>query len=205
MGRQSKATISRLSNLQKSKNTHIPTFNDVFDEEDTISDDEDFPDHGFFLPDEGISHEEDSEDSDSDDDEEFDEEELNELQNEADIDHFKAVLAHAQAMAVKAEREAAGEKPKRKRHYTGNSDRTKRHHAQKRRKLEATGQKLISSMIFTKKAKEPTAHITEANQEQQIFDDLDLEDLDGDEIDASLKELFPGQLEGDLEVSSLKE
>ena len=45
MGRQSKATISRLSNLQKSKNTHIPTFNDVFDEEDTNSDDEDFPDH----------------------------------------------------------------------------------------------------------------------------------------------------------------
>ena len=65
------------------------------------------------MPDEGISHEEDSEDSDSDNDEEFDEEELNELQNEADIDHFKAVLAHAQAMAVKAEREAAGEKPKR--------------------------------------------------------------------------------------------
>ena len=44
MGRQSKATISQLSNLQKSKNTHIPTFNDVFDEEDTNSDDEDFPD-----------------------------------------------------------------------------------------------------------------------------------------------------------------
>ena len=44
MGRQSKATISRLSNLQKSKNTHIPTFNDVFDEEDTNSYDEDFPD-----------------------------------------------------------------------------------------------------------------------------------------------------------------
>ena len=105
-------------------------------------------------------------------------------------------------MTVKAEREAAGEKPKRKRHYTGNSD---CHHAQKHRKLEATGQKLISSMIFMKKAKEPTAHITEANQEQQIFDDSDLEDLDGDEFDASLKELFPGQLEGDLEVSSLKE
>ena len=38
MGRQSKATISRLSNLQKSKNTHIPTFNDVLVEEDTNSD-----------------------------------------------------------------------------------------------------------------------------------------------------------------------
>jgi hypothetical protein len=162
MGRQSKATISRLSNLQKSKNTHIPTLNDVFDEDDINSDDEDFPDHGLFLLDEGISLEEDSEDPDSDNDEEFDEDELNELQNEVDIEHFKAVLAHAQAMAVKAEREAVGEKPKRKRHYTGNSDRTKRHHAQKRRKLEATGQKLISS-IFTKKAKEPTAHVTEAN------------------------------------------
>ena len=41
MGRQSKATISRLSNLQKSKNT---TFNDVFDKKDTNSDDEDLPD-----------------------------------------------------------------------------------------------------------------------------------------------------------------
>ena len=98
------------------------------------------------------------------DDEEVDGDELNELKNEADIEHFNAILTHAWAMAVKAEREAAGEKLKRKRHYTGNSERTNRRHAQKRRKLEATGQKLISS-IFMKKWKEPTAHImAETNQ-----------------------------------------
>lgn len=135
-------------------------------------------------------------DSDCDNDEEVEEDELNELQNEADLEHFKAVLAHAQAMAVKAEREAAGKKPKRKRHYMGNSDRTKRHHAQKRRELAATGQQLINTM-FMKKAKEPTAHIAEACQMQpdviEIFNDSDSDN--DDEIEASLKELFPSQRE----------
>jgi hypothetical protein len=72
--------------------------------------------------DEGTSPKE-AMDSDSDD-EEVDGDELNELKNKADIEHFNAILTHAQAMAVKAEREAAGEKLKRKRHYTGNSEHT---------------------------------------------------------------------------------
>jgi len=54
-----------------------------------------------------------SNDSDSDG-EGVDEDELTGLQNEADIEHFNAILAQAQAMAVKAEHEAAGEKSKRK-------------------------------------------------------------------------------------------
>jgi len=54
-----------------------------------------------------------------------DKDELNELKNEADIEHFNAVLLHAQAMAVRAEHEAADEKPKCKLHYKGNSDCTK--------------------------------------------------------------------------------
>jgi hypothetical protein len=51
------------------------------------------------------------ENSDSDDDE-VDEVSL---RNEADIEHFNAILLEAHAMAVNAEREAAGKKPKRKR------------------------------------------------------------------------------------------
>ena len=54
--------------------------------------------------------------------------ELDGLQNEAEIKHFNAVLLEAQAMAVKAEHEAAGKKSKHKWHNTGNSDRTKRRH-----------------------------------------------------------------------------
>ena len=71
---------------------------------------------------------------DSDNDEEVDEEvdeELDELKNKADIEHSNAVLAQAQAMAVKAEHEAAGEKPKCKQHYIGNSACTKQNHAQR--------------------------------------------------------------------------
>jgi hypothetical protein len=205
MGRRSKGIISRLNNFWKLENTHRPSVEDVFDEFEDTHSNEDFLDleHDLILLDKRNTLAEDSEDSDSDgsDDEEFGEDELqvNELQNEADIEYFGAILTRAQAMAVKAEREAAGERSKRKKHYTGNSDRTKRHHVQKRRKLEATGQKLISSM-FMKKVNEPTsaAHITGANQEQpgaviEFFDDSDLDD--GDEIEVFLKELFPGQRE----------
>ena len=63
----------------------------------------------FFL-DEGTprSPPEEAVDPDSDD-EEVDGDELKELKNEADTEHFNAILTHARAMAVKAEREAAGE------------------------------------------------------------------------------------------------
>ena len=94
------------------------------------SEEEDFLDHdGFFFLDEG-QPEEDSDSADSDE-EEVDEDELTELQNEADIEHLNAVLAQALAMAVKAECEAAGEKPKHKQRYMGNSDCIKHHHAQR--------------------------------------------------------------------------
>lgn len=75
----------------------------VNDSDNTDSEDEDFLEQGFFFLDEETLLE---------DDDEVDKDELNELQNEADIEHFNAVLFHAQAMAAKAEREAAGEKPK---------------------------------------------------------------------------------------------
>jgi hypothetical protein len=192
MGRPTKAKQSRLNNLPKPKNPGNPVVEDLSDDDDMDFDDEDFLEHGFFILDEGNPLEEDLDDSDSDEDEEIEEDELNGLRNEADLEHFKAVLAHAQAMAVKAEREAVGEKPKRKRHYTGNSERTKRLHAQKRRKLVATGQPLISS-LFTKKGKEPTTHIQPDITETTAI--LDSDDDDDDEIEVSLNQLFPGQCE----------
>jgi hypothetical protein len=113
MGRRSNATISRLGNLPKPKKNQNPTVEDVSDDEDSDFVNEDFLEHGFFFLDEGTPLEEDLA-SDSDSDEEVDEDELNDLKNEADIEHFNAVLVHAQAMAVKAECEAAGGKSKRK-------------------------------------------------------------------------------------------
>ena len=195
MTRRSKATVARLNNLNKPANPQNPTVEEVFNEEDADFEDEDFLEHGFFFLDEGHPPEDESDSSDSDG-EEVDEDELTGLQNEADIEHFNAILAQAQAMAVKAEREAAGEKPKRKRHYTGNSTRTKRHHAQKRHELAATGQKLISSM-FAKSRKDST--VTEKNKLPpdviEIADDSDSSEGSEDEIEASLNQLFPDECE----------
>ena len=108
----------------KAKKNQNPTVEDVSDDEDSDFVNEDFLEHGFFFLDEGTPLEEDLA-LDSDSDEEVDEDELNDLKNEADVEHFNVVLVHAQAMAVKAECEAAGGKSKRKQHYTGNSARTK--------------------------------------------------------------------------------
>jgi hypothetical protein len=107
MGRRSKAATTQLNNLKKSK-THLnPILEDVFNDDD-----------------EGINFEEDNildseedifgENSDSDDSEDELGEDEPRIQSEADIEQFNAILFEAQAMAVKAEREAAGKKPKRK-------------------------------------------------------------------------------------------
>ena len=197
MGRRSKATLARLNNFSKPINPQNPTVEEVFDDENTHFEDEDkdFLEHGFFFLDEEQPPGEDLDDSDSD--EEVDEEELNELKNKADIEHFNAVLAQAQAMAVKAEREAAGEKPKRKRHYMGNSARTKRHHAQRCRELAATGQKLISSMFTTRQQKmmlPPEENETPPDiQAVEVIDDSDPSDVDDDDIEEALKQLFPSE------------
>ena len=195
--------MAQLNNLPKPVNPRNPTVEEVSDDEDTDFEDEDFFKHGFFFLDEELSGaEEDSDDSDTDD-EEVDGDELKGLQNKADIEHFNAILAHAQAMAIKAEREAAGEKPKRKRHYMGNSVRTKRYHAQKRRELAASGQKLISSMFVKEETRKLT--LTEENKTPpdviEIADDLDsMGGEDDDEIEASLKQLFPSECEVTVSV-----
>jgi hypothetical protein len=191
MGRRSKATTARINNLQKSTGPRNATVEDVFNDEDVnYEQDDDLLDEGFFFLDDDAT-EDDSDDCDSEDDE-VDEDKLESLQNEAAIEHFNAVLREAQALAVKAEREAAGER-KRKRHYSGNSERTKRYHAQKRRELATTGQKLISSM-FSKKRRD-TTHVPEGQKAGddilEIVDDSDCSDDEENDVQTSVKRLFP--------------
>jgi hypothetical protein len=130
MGRPSKAKQNRLNSLRHTKNWQNSTVEDITEEENTDSDQLDnLLEEGFFSPDKGPGLDG---DSDEEDEEEDESEELYGPKDESGIDRFNAILFHAQAIAVKAEREAAGEKPKRKPHYTGNSKRTMQHHAQKR-------------------------------------------------------------------------
>ena len=196
MGRQSNATRARLNNLGKINNPQNPSVEDVSDDEDPDFED-DLLEHGFFFLDDEPKSEDGSDGSDSED-EEADEDELDGLTNEAEIEHFNAILFEAQAMAVKAEREAIGEKPKRKRHYTGNSNRTLRYHAQKRRQLAATGQKFISSWFSKREKPNPTSELQQEDAQEIIevsgdSDPSDDEEGGGeDDVDASLHRLFPG-------------
>jgi hypothetical protein len=197
MGRHSKATQARHRNLGRPNNPQKPSVEDA-----SRSDDEDWDLEydglldGFILDDESPSEE----DFDSDEDEELDaEDELNELMNEAKIKHFNDILFEAQAMAVKAECEAHSEKPKRKRHYTGNSTRTRQYHAQKRQKLAATGQKFINAWFMKETKPACIAKVPpkdSALETIEISDDSDALESEGnereDEIDASLHRLFPG-------------
>jgi hypothetical protein len=94
-------------------------------------------------------------------------------------------------MAVKAECEANGEKPKCKRHYTGNSTRTQQYHAQKRRQLAATGQKLINSWFLREKEPNMLPPKDSAPEVVEISDNSDASE-GKDEIDACVHHLFPG-------------
>ena len=100
-------------------------------------------------------------------------------------------------MAVKADCEAAGQKTKRKRHYLGNSVRTKQHYAQKRRALTATGQRLISS-LFLKKEKDSTPCVGEEMGRPEIIEITDDSDSSDNEIEMSLIRLFPSEHEVSL-------
>ena len=190
MGRQSKAIQARLKNLQKHVTTPQKAYvEDVTDEEDADYNHAkqhgtaDLLEEGFFFLDEDSDSDEDSEYGEED----IDEEELAELKTEDDIHRFNAILAEAQAVAIQAAKEAAESKPKRKRHYTGNSTRSARRHAMKRRHLEATGQKFINAW-FSKKKDSPEV-ITEIsdNEEEGIESDNDLEEP---EIEERINRLF---------------
>ena len=87
----------------------------------------DLLEEGFFMLEEDLG----SDSEDEIEDEELEDESIDKPVTDADIVAFTQILAEAQLAAVKAERIATAEKPNRKRHYTGNSKRTKRYHAQK--------------------------------------------------------------------------
>ncbi|KAG6851921.1 hypothetical protein C0991_004944 [Blastosporella zonata] len=146
MARASKAKLARRNNAQKLNQTRKPYVEDVSDSED----------HDYIpyssctnvdrICDETCVCTEDT-DMDTDDsdieDMDLDQEEAAKMGTEAEILRFSAILVEAQAVTVKAEREATESKPKWKHHYTGNAPRTIRHYALKRRKLASTGQKFI--------------------------------------------------------------
>jgi hypothetical protein len=148
MGRHSKATITRVNNLRQAQTilrTHVDDISSCqdpyFDGNQLPNHQTDLPEEGFFILDENLGPES--------EDEECEDEFTDKNVTDADITAFTQLLAEAQLAAVKAERAEKSEKPNRKRHYTGNSKRTKQYHAQKRRKLDETGQQFIQ--IFFKK------------------------------------------------------
>jgi hypothetical protein len=71
---------------------------------------------------------------------------------DVDLLWFSATLMEARAVAFKMESDQAEFQPKRGKHYTGNSARTKRFHPQKRHTHRAEGQKFISHWFTEKKA-----------------------------------------------------
>lgn len=123
MGRQSNGTQTHLKNLQQCNRAKKPTIEDVLESEDeeycppTWKQTSDLLDEGFFFLDEESDGNSDSEFGD----EEGEEDELKELRTEAELFQFNSILAEVQAVAIQAEKEATESKPKRKRHYTGNS------------------------------------------------------------------------------------
>lgn len=146
---------------------------------------EDILEQGFFFLDEGS----DESDEESDLEDEVDEDELLELQSEAKIHRFNSILAEVQKIAMQAEKEAAGLKPKRKRYYTGNAPRTIRRHALKRRQIEATGQKFINSWFLkAEETDQPTEHICPVGG-----DESEEEEFAEPEIEERVNHLFSTQ------------
>jgi hypothetical protein len=143
----------------------------------------DLLEEGFFVLDENL-------DSDSED-EGCEDECADESVTDADIAAFTEILAEAQLAAVKAEQLAKAEKPNRKRHYTGNSKRTRQYHAQKRQKLRESGQPFIQS-FFAKK----TDIEIEQVEHQGDLDSLETEDNElvgiiAENGEEHLRRLFP--------------
>lgn len=128
MGRHTKANIAHLNNLSVSQKQPR-----TWSSDDESSDFEPLEEVLFMLDEFSDS---DSDMGEGDFDSELEdlaigeiEDELEGLKNEDSLHRFSAILFTAQQLAVKAEQEAAETKPKCKKHYTGNSSRTKRYHA----------------------------------------------------------------------------
>ena len=139
MGKKLKAQQARINNLPNLGKRSCTSMEDDEDQDYLPPDEnDDLLEHGFFILDEYSDSDSDSETGLEDGELEV---ELDELRNEEEIYRFGQILSEAQSLAVKAEQEATGGQPKRKRHYMGNSMRTKRHHARKRRQLADQGQR----------------------------------------------------------------
>jgi hypothetical protein len=174
MGKQSKATQARLKNLSSARyRAHVE---DLIDSEDSDSDYIPVADansvresmdgarelFNVFALDDDLS------DSDMDCDSGTDPDDEEELRSEADLLTFATVMKEAQEVAEEAERQSAVVRPKRKHRYTGNSARTKRHHAQKRRELAAAGQHFISSFFWKREQ-------AETSEDESEIESLDVE------------------------------
>ena len=173
MGRKSKASLACLRNLPKPPLR--PILEDYYDSEDEEEDEEYCPDlcrpkvpgspskdrfQGIFLTAEDNSDIEDDlpdldcfSDSDSALLEMQQDEDDTNIEDDAALLNFISVLQKAQEAAVHAERKRMGE-TKRPKQYTGNSSRTLRRHAQKRRRLAAEGQSFISEWTVKKERAE---------------------------------------------------
>ena len=174
MGRKSKASKSRIQNLTSGTTSTSQSQEACMDDSECDAEDDFVPpqpeDNAFkFIAFDAYDSESDSDynsdDANSSDDgfdsDEEDQEDNEDVKTDADLLRFATILSEAQAIAIKMESDGAEFQPKRGKHYTGNSARTKRLHAQKRRTLQAEGQKFISHWFSAKTAELPIPQDTE--------------------------------------------
>jgi hypothetical protein len=168
MGKLSKAAIAHLNNLTKaSSKSHRATVEEVPDSdvddidyspEDTEANSLDSICGRFFAPEDNC----DDSSSDSDlmsldselEERDLDEDEEAEIRDDVALLTFASILRRAQKVASEAENKKWGER-KRSKRYTGNSTRSMRCHAQKRRKLTTNGQKSIRNWFPIRKSPSP--------------------------------------------------
>jgi hypothetical protein len=191
MGRRSKASLAHINNLSKaSLKSYKATVEDApyseaddtgytsgpvnddtdsnFDIDDTHLDVEDEELNGirgqFFALEDDVHSDSDldSVSGDSDlEDRDLDEDEEAEIQNDAALLTFAAMLQQAQETAATAENKKYGGR-KRPKRYAGNSSCTLRWHAMKRRKLASEGQCFISKWacnVGTGTAEKPPSNL----------------------------------------------
>jgi hypothetical protein len=175
MGKRSKASLAHLHNLSKAPSrSYKATVEDALDSDandadyianndtgsvnDACSDTE--GDNGlngikgrFFALEDDLNSDSDLDSVDGSDleDMDLDDDEEVEIKNDAALLTFSAVLQQAQQTAVAAEKKKWGQR-KRPKHYAGNSNRTLRRRALKRRKLESEGQSFISKWAHAVRA-----------------------------------------------------
>ncbi|KAF8583560.1 hypothetical protein K439DRAFT_1617363 [Ramaria rubella] len=162
MPRKSKSVQKRLQNLPQLRILHKVTVEEVPDEAFTLetmpmamegdSDDE-YDEDDEIIANFEVLENEGFVECDEEDSEDDDEEAEAESKDDATLLLFSQTLQKAHDVAVAAEQEKeAGQK--RKKHYTGNSQRSKERWASKRRMLQVPGKKVFISDFFKQSRKE---------------------------------------------------